>query len=122
MDANVDALLSERHPRIFLHDARGPTSGAWGFECLNGWFNIIDTLAFGLQAETDEHGAPQVIATQVKEKYGTLRFYVATSNATQNALIHMAERLSATTCDVCGGPGMLRTTGWYATRCDAHAR
>ena len=47
----------------------------WGFSCGDGWYLLIDRLCSSLQWDTDTNKYPQVVATQVKEKYGTLRFY-----------------------------------------------
>jgi hypothetical protein len=60
--------------------------------------------------------------TQVKEKFGTLRFYTNSSNAMINKFINLAEALSAMTCEECGEPGQLgERYGWYSTRCKKHA-
>lgn len=62
------------------------------------------------------------VADQVKEKYGTLRFYVSNANKTHYKLISMAEHMSAKTCEVCGKPSTpnKERTGWITTRCDDH--
>jgi hypothetical protein len=65
-------------------------------------------------------------ATQIKEKYGPLRFYwtgdlSAKAAAAVEEAIDLAEARSATTCEVCGEPGVLRGGPWLTTRCDAHA-
>jgi hypothetical protein len=55
---------------------------------------------------------------QVKEKFGTLRYYCA-GNDRIFAFIRMAEQLSAITCEFCGKPGELREDeGWMTTLCD----
>jgi hypothetical protein len=59
------------------------------------------------------------VAVQVKEKFGTLRFYVDHFMPTQAALIGMAERLSAVTCEECGAPGTPGGSGWIRTLCPA---
>lgn len=63
---------------------------------------------------------PQVIAVQVKEKFGTLRFYVDGGNEVTHAMINMAESMSARTCEKCGAPGKLRGKTWLYTACDEH--
>ena len=74
--------------------------------------------------EREEKKIP--VAMQVKEKFGTLRFYVsggeipdADVSIRTDALIEMAERLSATTCEECGSPGRLTRGGWISCKCDA---
>lgn len=62
------------------------------------------------------------VASQVKEKYGSLRFYVNGATDKQYALIEMAESLSAVTCDVCGAPSHDQPqVGWIKTRCLEHS-
>ena len=58
--------------------------------------------------------------TQVKEKFGTLRFYVGAATDEHYNYIRFAEALSARTCEVCGAPGKMRGHGWYYTDCDEH--
>lgn len=57
-----------------------------------------------------------VSAVQVKEKFGTLRFYVYDGDDVIRNLISEAER----TCEICGAPGVLIRADWYATRCALH--
>ena len=65
---------------------------------------------------------PQVVATQVKEKFGTLNFYYAGGDQYISGLVDMAENMSAVTCETCGNPGKLRRGGWLRTLCDTHAK
>ena len=51
------------------------TCMCWGIDTGDGWYDLIDTLCGLLQFNTDRNRCPQVEATQVKEKYGTLSFY-----------------------------------------------
>ncbi|WP_227245422.1 hypothetical protein [Paraburkholderia caribensis] len=108
--------LSERlytdYPLIFV---RRPIFALGG-----GWFDLLDTLCRSLQAET-ANGAPQVVAQQVKEKFGGLRFYTGPRNDAQRGMIDMAQALSFHICDVCGNRGQHIGPGWERTRCKAHA-
>lgn len=63
---------------------------------------------------------PQVVVTQVKEKFGTLRFYYAGGDRFIDGLVSMAEEMSSITCEICGSPGELRGKGWLYTACDEH--
>ena len=58
---------------------------------------------------------------QVKEKFGTLRFY-APGNDRIYHLISLAEWLSAETCEDCGRYGKIREGGWIRTLCDKCAK
>ena len=64
---------------------------------------------------------PQVVASQVKEKFGTLRFYYYGGDDVVSGIERMAESMSAVTCETCGAPGVPRSGGWIQTLCDTHA-
>lgn len=60
--------------------------------------------------------------TQIKEKFGTLRWY--DSGCTERMLheiIPKYEHLSAKTCIRCGNPATMVSTGWISPYCDACA-
>jgi hypothetical protein len=64
----------------------------------------------------------QVVATQVKEKFGGLRFYYNGGDDYIDGMVRMAESWAANTCEVCGKPGKLRGGGWLYTACDEHTK
>ena len=64
--------------------------------------------------------AKQVIVSQVKEKFGGLRFYIDYGDDTIYGMIRMAESMSYRTCEVCGNPGEPNSEGWISTRCETH--
>src|SRR5277367_5538928 len=55
---------------------------------------------------------------QVKEKFGTLRFYCS-SAAAIDKYIRLAERLSSITCEDCGKSGKRNDSSWVRTQCGA---
>jgi hypothetical protein len=57
-------------------------------------------------------------ASQVKEKFGTLRFYLDNGTQEMYKLVREAERESAETCEDCGQRGEWRQGGWVRTLCD----
>ena len=58
-------------------------------------------------------------ASQVKEKFGTLRFYMSSHLDGMDELIDEAERKSEVTCENCGKSGESRgDLGWVLTLCD----
>lgn len=125
MNANFDENLCKAYPAIFAqrHGSMAETSMCWGFDVGDGWYHLIYTLCEELQRETGQ-GAPQVVALQVKEKFGGLRFYADGANARQVAMIDFAEAVSLRICETCGGPGELGQShsGWYRTRCALHRK
>jgi hypothetical protein len=90
----------------------------WGIECGDGWFNLIDNLCDLLQWDSDHNKYPQIEAVQVKEKFGTLRFYVNGTNLQQEGMISFAEYLSGSICERCGSmEDVSQTNGWIVTLC-----
>ncbi len=90
----------------------------WGFPG-DGWYDLIFRLSEKLEVAIT--GLPECYADQVKEKFGTLRFYMSSSTDEMEAWIDEAEAESAVTCEECGAPGKLRGKGWLYTACDAHS-
>lgn len=64
----------------------------------------------------------QVVAAQVKEKFGTLRFYYDGGDDTIRGMVNMADSMSARTCETCGNPGKLHQRGWHYVACPNHTR
>ena len=63
----------------------------------------------------------QVTVDQVKEKFGTLRFYYSGGDEYIAGLVTMAESMSGVTCEECGNPGKRIGGGWVTTLCKEHA-
>lgn len=174
MSPELDRQLCEKYPKIFRdrNAPMTQTCMCWGFPG-DGWYGIIDamcramTYTYSTSCEIDEEDAkrlgiepnkysgeppryfldvnpPQAIADQVKEKYGTLRFYYhlefdpvlielnAKGKYPQlkeimdrysnyfDGIVHMAETLSEMTCEDTGKPGEMHVSGgsrfgWYRT-------
>ena len=114
-------------PNIFRGRNDGPKQNLmyFGFECSDGWFNIIYELSKKIEriAETMKaDGLPEdeiPMVSQVKEKFGTLRFYMSNTTEEIQELISQCEQSSAQACEQCGKPGALkRTHGWFLTVCE----
>lgn len=110
----------------------------FGFECGDGWFQLLWDLCEDLEQlekkfldslpEEDkaktllEGGWPGLEVHQVKEKFGTLRFYVGAATDEMHDRINEAEKKSAEICEVCGKPGKIRGRMWIYCACDEHTR
>ena len=119
MNAKNTAYLIGRYPILYQGHEWPLTQNlmAFGFECGDGWFKIIDQLSADITL-LDEKNGTTTIAVQVKEKYGGLRFYVDSGSDAVYDLIVAAEEESLKTCEMCGEPGELRGVGWVSTMCD----
>jgi hypothetical protein len=171
MSPDLDKQLCDKYPKIFANRYKSPQESclAFGIECGDGWYDIIDHLcdsassmwttsfevdkedAIKLAVEKNSFGgyfvevpAPQMVASQVKEKFGTLRFYyhldfepniVELNNIGKypdlskivdryysyfDGMVHMAEAMSARTCEMSGQKGEMHVSGgtrfgWYKT-------
>ena len=174
MREELDNQLCQKYPKIFRdrHGDMKETLMCWGFECGDGWYNIINQLCSNIQhhidwrqqqhdrdvkynemvqaglagnlelleeyyrgwlnaedriAEALERGptkvtepVQQVVAVQIKEKFGTLRFYTNGGDDIIDGMIRMAESMSGVTCEKCGSPAKRRDGGWIRTLCDKH--
>jgi hypothetical protein len=98
----------------------------------DGWFQLMDELCRDITVTCITRKITIPTCVQVKEKFGTFRFYLGASDGgidgTEqdrrdiHTLISRASRISAVTCEEYGATGELRTGGWVQTRCDEHAR
>jgi len=129
MKKELDEQLCQKYPLIFAnrHRPMNETAMCWGFDCGDGWFNILDQLCLNIQYYIEwknkkETVVEQVVADQVKEKFGTLRFYYSGGDEHIAGMVAMAESMSGVTCEDCGKPGRSRGVGWITTVCDEHAK
>jgi hypothetical protein len=120
MNSELQKKLYEKYPKIFAqkNQSMKVTAMCWGMECGDGWYWLIDNLCKQLQWDIDKNGQEQLEAVQVKEKYGSLRFYTDHSSDTQEAMITLAEALSNEICETCGSTAnIIQTEGWIKTLC-----
>ncbi len=128
MQKELEDKLFNKYPKIFKQKdlPMSKTCMCWGIECGDGWYNILDILCKQIQWHIDKNlkedeleGNVQVEATQVKEKFGGLRFYYHGGNDFINGLVWMAEGMSERTCERCGAPGKPDSTSWVTTLCES---
>ena len=174
MKQELDKLLCEKYPKMMVNRTKPmmETCMCWGFECGDGWFNILDQLMGNIQHHIDwkdkqrkwamdynemaaqakagnfdlfeeanksltneeyknerlaeivtgdfrqvPESIPQVTLDQVKEKFGTLRFYYTGGDDVIDGMVRMAESLTEVTCEECGNVGERRGGGWVHTYC-----
>lgn len=126
------ARMHEKYPAMFSQPYGGFAVGA-------GWWPIIEALCGQIQHHIDwatktrqrlltdnpynhkiPDDVPQVVVTQIKEKFGGLRFYYDGGDDMIDGMVRMAESWAARHCEKCGKPGEIRSGGWIRTLCDEH--
>ena len=111
---NTEKLFNQ-FPSLYQGKNLGPQKNlmCFGFECGDGWFDLI----YALSKKICEL-SPETVAMQVKEKFGTMRFYVSGAVSEVFDIIDEYEELSGKVCEECGAPGEGRDGGWIKTLCD----
>ena len=93
----------------------------FGFDCDDGWFDIIYSLCEEVEKLVKDIKEFEVI--QVKEKFGGLRFYTNFSNDEIHKLVGEAMKKSQRTCEICGKVGTLCSkNNWVKTLCEEHMK
>jgi hypothetical protein len=118
--------LVEAYPDLF-HPSGNPPS-AQGWPCVgDGWRDLLQRACARIRAVVHTDGG-SFKATELKEKYATLRFYWDGTLSPESAarveeVIELAEARSACTCETSGEPGRLfKRGGWFMTACDEHGK
>lgn len=124
MDRENTKKLFESYPKLFPANERSNPSVSlmcFGFECRDGWFNLLNSLCKAIQDHLDANPtAQQVVVKQVKEKYGALRFYFDGGDKFIDDLVDAAEKDSFHICDTCGTTkNLLRQQGWVRVTCQS---
>jgi len=176
MKKELDEYLCKVYPKMMINRDKSiqETCMCWGFECGDGWFQILNQLMSNIQHHIDWRErqrdidikfnemavqlkagdstlfdesmkdmlnrdwvekrkqelidlplreikeCPQVTLDQVKEKFGTLRFYYTGGDDYISGLVSMAESMSGVTCEECGKPGTRTRGSWIKTACKEH--
>ena len=108
-------VIVEKAPRDYLARLAWKLFPPSRSDDFGSWTAKLQHLGFKAFAKWPYTGFAVV---QVKEKFGTLRFYCSGTDAIYK-YIQLAERLSSVTCEDCGKPGKANDSGWIRTQCDA---
>jgi len=124
MKQELDELLCTKYPKMMVNRDKSmmETCMCWGFDCGDGWFPILDQLMGNIQHHIDWRNkksevVPQVTLDQVKEKFGTLRFYYTGGDDEISGMVRMAESMSGVMCEECSAPAETHGPGWIRTIC-----
>ena len=104
MNVLLERMLEEKFQNLYLGKLK------WGFECDNGWFQLLYALSKKLSHSVE--------VLQVKEKFGTLRFYISGGTEDDQAAVSKAENMSLHICELCGMDGEINN---YKVLCE-HCR
>lgn len=107
MDKKYEQYLFNKYPKLFSEPLR------WGIECDDGWFWSINLLCMYIQKYLDNNEEfyskgyvkeqiPQVKVVQIKEKFGSLRFYIRGGNDHTKHVISFVEGMSHFICEKTG--------------------
>lgn len=131
MNEALSKKLFDDFPRLYRD--RHESSMQRGFECGDGWFDLIYKLSQDIETVARESGlspdSPKwPLCRQIKEKSGSLRVVVfgvdglSEMNEEISELRLAALNQSLQICEYCGKPGELVTESCIATMCPECAR
>ena len=113
--------MEEKYPKMF-------SQPYGGFAVGEGWWPIVEALCSNIQhylnwinMNHEKHPVvEQVVVTQIKEKFGGLRFYYDGGDDRVIGMVRMAESWADAVCEDCGAPATKKTRGWIRNVCDKH--
>jgi hypothetical protein len=113
--------MEEKYPKMFAQPYGG-------FAVDKGWWPILQALCSNIQhylnwINKNHENHPvveQVVVTQIKEKFGGLRFYYDGGDEKIQGMVLMAESWADKSCEICGAPGTSGGRGWIKTLCPTH--
>ena len=121
MTPALQQALFTKYPILYSNVDQPRSLMNFGLEVGDGWYELINDLSAKLEAFN-----ANIHASQVKEKWGGLRFYIDGAPEAifkeVYAAIDKAEKLSYKICELCGKPGKPNKSGWIMTRCKECAK
>jgi len=127
MKRELDEKLCKDFPLTFRdrHGDMRATCMVWGFPG-SGWEPLIRRAAEKIEPIIqkfveeggEKDGVHRLTSMQVKEKFGTLRWYFTLSHPEIDTIIREATKASSETCEDCGEEGKTRGSGYVLTQCD----
>lgn len=122
MTRTLEDKLKSEFPLLLaeMHGSPQETCMAYGVECDDGWYELIHSLCKEVQEWSNRVGV-QIVATQIKEKFGGLRFYISYKKGSVvpakewselTDIINHYEDLALGTCEITGGNGTLSKRGF----------
>jgi hypothetical protein len=110
----LEGLLFRRYPGFYVGRHMPTTENlmSYGFTHGDGWFAIVDVLS-DLATRRGDRTNARIIASQVKEKLGGLRFYTRPGDEFVAGAKSLGERYSYRVSELSGRPGLLQVGGGH---------
>ncbi|WP_160105675.1 hypothetical protein [Pseudomonas izuensis] len=120
MSPNLEHLLCKPNLSLFPNATFINDHFFWGFECGDGWFDILSHAFSLVSARTDSHpGCGEVAVEEVKEKFGGLRIYYRGGDDYVEGVFSLAESASIHICVICGNRVSDRRVHFHHPRCES---
>lgn len=121
MSPDLEHLLCKPHLSLFPNAVIVHDHFFWGFECGDGWFDILNHAFSLVSARTDiSPGCGEVTVEQVKEKFGGLRIHYRGGDDFVEGVFNLAEAASVHICAICGNRAPNRRMHYHHPRCAIH--
>lgn len=109
MNIELTEHLYAEFPQLYIAHTHPieESSMRWGFQCDDGWYELIRSLSRQLTEYADTHPDSIVEVSEVKEKFGWLKFHLTEADENTKKIIEHACMRSRTTCELTGQSGIL---------------
>jgi len=95
----------------------------FGIEHGYGWYGLTLSIIEEVRLYNIEHPEDKIYIEQIKEKFGSLNFYLSGKPDYLNKMIRKAEYESKHICEKCGARGKTKKiNNWYFTLCEEHRK
>ncbi len=104
MNLELTEKLYSAFPRLYRghHKPPSESSMCWGFQCGDGWYQVLYNLSQELSDYQAAHPDLDIEATQVKSKFGILRVHLNYRDVTIEQMIEHAQHQASVTCELSG--------------------
>ncbi len=102
LNPTLTANLYAAFPQLYRgrHKSKYESGMCWGFECGDGWYQVLYDLSQELSDYLAEHPELDFEVTRVKSKFGTLRFHLNYRDAQTERMIERAQQRADITCEL----------------------